>query len=487
MDMFSSSPLMESFPSSRFPSPVPSPTRTEVDLPMDVDQSFNSSMSLSDSSPSPFGAPLAASKKLAPTSSGSSNGIFSPSPSVGKVMRRPEPVPIQSAGSLAPLGQPVPPRRAFGRELSLNAPRSFGPNSLSGTKTKSMMLPPAVPDNKTTSSKAPSITIKRTSSEVPQLSFRPAMMRGQTDSNIPSPQRPGVESDMDMDSPFPPHRRASGLQASPALSVASISGSPGLGSFFCDSPSTSALPPAKRRSLVDDSPASPNSPSAKRASYNRNMDKATSTSGMLFGAANIKSGSSSLASRRGGQYKRPTLMSVSHQKLNDDSPRSASAASAYPILYSKPTLASGQPHLAVPAPMRRAYSVCDQGHLGMSTPDTEDDESEYENSPSTTIHAEYARRHGQQFVPRVDGSPGFKPNRRTYTSSCTTSASPSAACKSMSPYGAGGLPGFGDNEMDGKILPCHKVKEDGLVRITPRTVRILVVIQLQGTHTSSTT
>ena len=34
-----------------------------------------------------------------------------------------------------------------------------------------------------------------------------------------------------------------------------------------------------------------------------------------------------------------------------------------------------------------------------------------------------------------------------------------------------GLPRFGDNEMDGKILPCQRVKDDGLVRITSQTVR----------------
>jgi M-phase inducer tyrosine phosphatase len=50
------------------------------------------------------------------------------------------------------------------------------------------------------------------------------------------------------------------------------------------------------------------------------------------------------------------------------------------------------------------------------------------------------------------------------------SASPSGKSKKASPYGSGGLPGFGDNEMDGKILPCYKVKEDGLVRVAPETV-----------------
>ena len=36
---------------------------------------------------------------------------------------------------------------------------------------------------------------------------------------------------------------------------------------------------------------------------------------------------------------------------------------------------------------------------------------------------------------------------------------------------APGLGGFGDNEAHGKILPCHRVREDGLMRINPQTVR----------------
>lgn len=106
--------------------------------------------------------------------------------------------------------------------------------------------------------------------------------------------------------------------------------------------------------------------------------------------------------------------------------------------------------------------------MGMATPgEGDDEESEFENSPSMA-HNEYARRHGQKFVPRVDGSPGFKPMRQSYAAS--SAISPSSKCKRQSPFGSGGLPGFGDNEMDGKILPCRKVKEDGLVRITPETV-----------------
>jgi M-phase inducer tyrosine phosphatase len=117
--------------------------------------------------------------------------------------------------------------------------------------------------------------------------------------------------------------------------------------------------------------------------------------------------------------------------------------------------------------MRRAQSVCDQpAKMDMSM---SEEESEFEASPSV----EYARRNGSRVVPRVDGSPGFKPMRSSLAITSEVSASPSKG-KKTSPYGSGGLPGFGDNEMDGKILPCHKVKEDGLVRVAPSTVSELV-------------
>ena len=36
--------------------------------------------------------------------------------------------------------------------------------------------------------------------------------------------------------------------------------------------------------------------------------------------------------------------------------------------------------------------------------------------------------------------------------------------------GGGTLGGFGDNEASGKVLPCFRVPQDGLMRITPLTV-----------------
>ena len=275
----------------------------------------------------------------------------------------------------------------------------------------------------------------------------------------PRSTTPIDENGMDIDSPAV---RKPAIVPSPAPSnVSGMSGSPGLGSFFCDSPAApTALPPAKRRSLVDSSPASPSSsPSAKRASFglNRPMDKVASSSAALFG----NNRSNTLGVRRAQPYKRPTLLPVPMA-----SERASSASSAYPILYgAKPAQAStGAFPRAGVAPMRRAFSVCDQPAM----PEMSEDESEFENSPSMNgAHAEYARRYGNRVVPRADGSPNFKPMRSSFAANSQGVPCPP---KKQSPYGPGGLPGFGDNEMDGKILPCHKVKEDGLVRITPDTL-----------------
>jgi M-phase inducer tyrosine phosphatase len=150
--------------------------------------------------------------------------------------------------------------------------------------------------------------------------------------------------------------------------------------------------------------------------------------------------------------KRPALATIPPA----DESRSGSSTSAYPILQA--SKASQFPRVA---PMRRAYSVCDQ-----NMPESEE-ETECEDSPSTA--AEYAKR--IRVTPRADGSPGFKPMRCSIAAVGDGVVSPLR--KKTSPYGPGGMPGFGDNELEGKILPCHKVKEDGLVRITPQTVSVL--------------
>jgi M-phase inducer tyrosine phosphatase len=108
---------------------------------------------------------------------------------------------------------------------------------------------------------------------------------------------------------------------------------------------------------------------------------------------------------------------------------------------------------------------------------SEDDEDISYDSPSVSAtHAEYSRRHNPRMADHIDGSPGFRPTMSAgIVPQCQASPAGNKG-KKTSPYGPGGLPGFGDNEMDGKILPCHKVKEDGLVRITPDTVSLYLLL-----------
>ena len=187
--MFSSSPLMESFPSSRFPSPVPSPTRTEVDFPLEVDQSFNSSMSIScagDASPSLSDSFLSPSFNLGSKAGlakmGNDSAMFSPTmlQANGKP-RRPDPVPIQSPTTKTGFAQ-LGSKRTFGRELSLNSTKSVGAVGAKGAK--GMMLPPALPGMNASSSRPKGgVPMKWSSSNeepiVPKLTFHPALTRTQ--------------------------------------------------------------------------------------------------------------------------------------------------------------------------------------------------------------------------------------------------------------------------------------------------------------------
>ncbi|WWC96979.1 hypothetical protein V866_003856 [Kwoniella sp. B9012] len=507
MDSFSSSPLNESFPSSRFPSPIPSPTQTETDLPIEVDQSFNSSLSFGETSPCFSPTPIMPKKGAAsPSFSQNSTGFLSPSPVFSLKPRRPDPVPLQRLtvpspskssnmdldDTIKPLSaRPLGQGRTFGRELSANImQRSAGPATTKANK--GMMLPPNLLEGRNVIRPRGGLPMQWTSSNEetgrPRLGMQAHMFRRETDPVMSlspcSVASTSVSDDfgMDIDSPAVKSRRPSSQQSPSFSGAASFSGSPGLGSFFCESPAApSAQAPAKRRSLVTGSPASPSSgsPSAKRTSLGLGigrpgLEKTASSGAMLFGGGR----SSTVAARRNPSFKRPTLGPLSAGSSGDNGLRTASATSAFPILYAPPknTLGgtqSGTFPRAAMAPMRRAFSVCDQNKMH----EMEDDESEYEASPSMAgTQAEYMRRYGPRAIPRVDGSPGFKPVRASIATSGQGVASPigNKGKQKVSPYGPGGLPGFGDNEMDGKILPCHKVKEDGLVRITPNTLQELL-------------
>ncbi|KAF9566250.1 hypothetical protein CPC08DRAFT_113169 [Agrocybe pediades] len=135
--------------------------------------------------------------------------------------------------------------------------------------------------------------------------------------------------------------------------------------------------------------------------------------------------------------------------------------SAYPIL-SPP--ASGHEHVEDnsprgAAPARRAFSAFLPPSI--YTEPEEEDTSFDGNDMSSPAQA-YSKRQQVKTIRRCDGTEDFRP--LTGATALVQKDSPSAK------FMAAGLPGFGDNEAHGKILPCHRVTEDGLMRINHQTL-----------------
>lgn len=224
----------------------------------------------------------------------------------------------------------------------------------------------------------------------------------------------------------------------------SVEESPGLGSFFCESPAAPMLAAAKRKALVGSCSSSPSSsPSASRRSRD---GKVASTSTLLFGAGN----------RRSAPYaKRPPLNPLTSV---DGAARAGQANSAYPIL------CGGAKRSGAPS-IRRAFSVCDQQQPGL---ELSDDESEIEGSPSVQAvnkrHARHARM-ASVGIRATNGSP-CKPMRLSYVESRDKTAT-------RPETQPGGFLSRSE-ELQGKILPCHLTKGDGLARITPQVMRDVI-------------
>lgn len=313
--------------------------------------------------------------------------------------------------------------------------------------------------------------------------------------------RSSLEMDVDddeNDSPF--------LPSIPASPVASF-GAGGYDDFFTGSPSTA---PAHKTSFGLGRPQSSSpesSPSSKRSSggalgsvrstgggnlFERAFS-AGPASGGLFGGARA----ATVANRRMGPYKRPTLAHFQTSNTMDvtDSP-SASQTSAFPIMSAQnPSLANGlaPPHPRTVAsessafsgatfprtlpPIRRAYSVSTEvvhDDANASSPDCSFEEAS-PSQPTLKAQEEYAQRHRSRVVRLADGSPAFRPAREGELADGGMK-SPSEG----SPFHFGG---FGSNEKDGKILPCHTSPEDGLMRIDCSTVSGRNVIRSLLTHT----
>jgi M-phase inducer tyrosine phosphatase len=153
------------------------------------------------------------------------------------------------------------------------------------------------------------------------------------------------------------------------------------------------------------------------------------------------------------RLRRPALAAV---PSGGDSGRYAMLGSASGL---QPSRLAG---LAAAAP-RRAFSA-----VGPA-PTMLDEGSSFENSMEMSSPAQMVvRRQATRTLRRCDGAEELRPSspaRAMPAPAVSNMESPSARYMASS-----GLPGFGDNESLGKILPCHRVKEDGLMRISPTTV-----------------
>ncbi|KAJ4495602.1 hypothetical protein C8R41DRAFT_918726 [Lentinula lateritia] len=142
-------------------------------------------------------------------------------------------------------------------------------------------------------------------------------------------------------------------------------------------------------------------------------------------------------------------------------PSDAALHSAYPA----PTSADNQITDGRFPPTRRAFSAmlppAPSSPLGESSGDSSFDLSADMSSPAQA----YAKRQQMKTIRRCDGTDDFRP--LTGATAMIMNESPSS--KFMVD---GGMPGFGDNETHGKILPCHRVADDGLMRITAGTLQM---------------
>lgn len=263
--------------------------------------------------------------------------------------------------------------------------------------------------------------------------------------------------------------------ASPEMS---FSGSPGLGEFMTGSPAPSqssgkgGLLGKSRLAVAElSSPDSPNdSPSALRPiALNRMMEKSFSTSNMsaapLFGSTR-----QTMGSRRAAPYKRPTLAPLTSE--SGIASRLSSTASALPVMECSsvgiaPALEAVETHRLRPMGnvMRRAYSVHAENSSGSPT-SKKAGGGNNENLP------------GQRAVSHFETSEydGINHIGGRLTPDLGNAQDPHAQTHAQqnSSTGHSGLFGFGEIEMEGKILPCHPVKDDGLLRVSTNTVKALL-------------
>ncbi|KAI0288394.1 hypothetical protein B0F90DRAFT_1812776 [Multifurca ochricompacta] len=99
-------------------------------------------------------------------------------------------------------------------------------------------------------------------------------------------------------------------------------------------------------------------------------------------------------------------------------------------------------------------------------------DSSFECGGGSSPDPPYAKRQQVRTIRRRDGTDDF---RSLTSATAMVKRDKESPRTRMIPEWGIGLGGFGDNEAHGKILPCHRVREDGLMRINCDTVRIPIM------------
>ncbi|CAA7265410.1 unnamed protein product [Cyclocybe aegerita] len=292
----------------------------------------------------------------------------------------------------------------------------------------------------------------------------------QPDMSIPTAPSSPMDDAMDVDTSYHADSVAQPITfSSPSFSPAVQSAAPtitGFNQLFYDtlSPRRSyespSAHPRKRRSLSPESVRNTISPQHERSSSPMQHSSPSDakleriTNGAVAGRS--KPSLPGLGAPSAGFLKRPRRPVLSAMVQPSDH----AIQSAYPIM-SPSTAASGSEEDHSPrgsAPVRRAFSA----FLPPSIYTEQEDEESFEGPDMSSPAQAYSKRQQVKTIRRCDGTEDFRP--LTGATAMISKESPSA--KFMAP----GLPGFGDNEAHGKILPCHRVSEDGLMRIKSETL-----------------
>ncbi|KAF7304664.1 Rhodanese domain-containing protein [Mycena kentingensis (nom. inval.)] len=326
---------------------------------------------------------------------------------------------------------PLPPPKHLGRPRAFTSavPRMFGQDR----SNESLRLgpPPSLKSGtssgkRTQRSALPFEWMNSAPEADPEPSFR-----------IP-PQEPSSDDAMDIDTSF---EVPASVPQSAAPTVT------GFNNLFFDS--TSPAPPQPKKARRSLSPSrvlehDGSSPAQSSSPSHRKLERLSA--GPLFPALD-KTRIEGLGIPPSKRSRRPALSTM--------------AQTAYPSPEGHPSLPS--PEERQLPPTRRAFSALLPGSVmegRFAEQPQSSDESSFEGM-SSPAHA-YAQRQQMKTIRRCDGTDDFRP--LTGATALVQKESPSAK------FLTAGMPGFGDNEAAGKILPCHRVTDDGLMRIHGETL-----------------